>query len=435
VTVVVSDGALRSVGRKAFPLPAGLATNIAGSVGNVALLRGDGIGASYEAIYRTQPYVHAVVNKLVYGTARNRLTVQGLDESGNRVRTPGTTLEALLRNPYPRGSEFDLKAHLALSSALFGHAVCLKYRPAPGAAPTELWPVPWRSVATLSDERGVALYSITVSGVTSAVGPEDVLHIALPGGSPLDALRRTVALEDAAATWQGENLRNGVTPRGAFITESKIADQALPRLRAELEKLHSGPDNAGRIALLDSGLKWNAIGLSAADAELIAQRKFSREEICAAYDVPPPLVGIMDGAGYTNVAEYRRALYDAIAARLSLIEDTLNAQLVAPEPEWSGLSAMFDTKELLRPDPEARARMHMLTQQASTTSINERRADEGLPRIDDPLADTVFMPVNMLPVGVPMPGSSSTGGTPAQGLADRVLTAALTGDDEGSMAE
>jgi HK97 family phage portal protein len=436
VSVIVSLGKPTGVGRKEFPLPAGAVYNYGTTNGNVPLLRGDMIAATYQGIYESQPIVYAVVNKLVYGVARNPIVVQQTLEDGTRVSVGVNTLSDLLRNPFPRGSEFDIKAHLGLSAFIYGHALLLKYRPGPGQAPTELWPINWRNVQYVSDERGVIGYSVTVGGITSQVGPEDVVHVRLVGGSPMEPLRRTVALEDAAATWQGESLRNGVTPRGAFTSDNRIHDNVLPRLREELTKLYAGPENAGRAAILEGGLKWQQIGLSAADAQLIDQRRFSREEVCAAYDVPMTLLGIQ-GAGpgfsaYTNVAEYRRALHDAIAARLTLIEDSMNAQLIRPELEWDGLSVRFDTNDLLRPDPEARARMHMLTQQASTTTINERRSIEGLPRIDDPVADTVFMPVNMVPVGAEPPQGDGTdqAGTPAQGVADRVITAALLPDEE-----
>lgn len=422
MTVIVSGGRPKSVGAKGYPGPLSLPTISGPSQGVIPLLRGDMASAAYEAIYKSQPIVFAVVNKLVYGGGRIPLVVMGEDEQGETVRVNGTSLQALLRSPYPRGSQFGLKAHIWLSSLIYGHALCLKYRPAAGAAPTELWPVPWRNVQTISDERGVSLYAINVGTETLAIGPEDVVHFELPGGSPLEPLRRTVALEDAAATWQGQNLKNGVTPRGAFTTEARLNESVIPRLRDELTKLYAGPENAGRAAILEGGLKWTQIGLSAADAELIAQRKFSREEVTAAYDVPLLLIVPEGASGFAQTIESRRALYDAIAARLVLIDDTFNAQLVAGEPEWAGLSVFGDTNELLRPDPEARARMHMLTQQASTTTINERRAIEGLPRIDDPVADTVFMPTNMVPVGddMPLADPASDAGTPAQGIADLV---------------
>ena len=431
MTVIVSGGSLRPVGSKAFPIPTGnVPLTYGGSPGYVPLLRGDLVSATYEGIYKSQPVVFAVVNKLVYGLARNPLVVQTVTDDGSHSVARGTPLGSLMTNPFPRGSEFDLKSHIGLSAFVHGEAILLKYRPGPGQAPTELWPIPWRCVEYLADERGILAYTVTLGGISTTLGPEEVVHVRLPGGSPLEPLRRTVALEDASATWQNQSLRNGVTPRGAFTTDGRINDSVLPRLREELTKLYAGPDNAGRAAILEGGVKWQQIGLSAADAQLIEQRRFSREEVAAAYDVPLTLIVPQPASGFQLTIESRRSLFDAIAARIALIEDTLNAQLVTPEPEWSGLRVKFDTNELLRPDPEARARMHMLTQQASTTTINERREVEGLGRIDDPVADTVFMPVNMVPVGVPSPAGdvSDEAGTPAQGLADRVVTQALDVD-------
>jgi len=58
---------------------------------------------------------------------------------------------------------------------------------------------------------------------------------------------------------------------------------------------------------------------------------------------------------------------------------------------WACMPVLEPTRGCC-PSPETRAKMHMLTQQASTTTINERRRIEKLPPIEDPIADTVFIP-------------------------------------------
>jgi HK97 family phage portal protein len=376
-------------------------------------------------MYKSQPMVYATVNKLVYGISRLPINIYEFNEAGDsRQQVKNHELARLLRRPYPRGSAFSLKAHIALSLHLHGNALVLKSRDnGPGSPPTELWPVPWKSVQVIEDERGPVGYQISIGIEQYYVGPEDVIHYELPGGiSPLAPLRRTLALEDAAMTWQGESLRNGVTPRGAFVTDQRIDQNALPALRTELEKLYGGAENAGRFGIFDKGMKWEAMGHSAVDAELLGQRKLSREEVCAALDVPPPLVGILDNASLNNVIELRKALFDAIASKLVLIEEATQAQLIDGEPAWDGLYNEFDTTELVRPDPEVRARTYLMEQQSSTTTINERRMTAGYPRIDDPAADTVFAPMNMTPVGqAPLaaaPIEGNPGGTPEQGQTD-----------------
>lgn len=446
MTSIVSGGRSLPVPmRKEWPLPTSYATVSGPSAGWLPLLTGDGLGATFEQVYKTQPFVYAIVQKLVYGIARNPLKVyEYLADGESRSRVRAHPLAQLIRRPFTRGSEFGLKAHVALDLHVHGHAFLLKSRPTVGAPPTELWPVPWRNVQVESDERGPIGYSIQINGTNYPVGPEDVVHISLPGGiSPLASLRGTIALEEAAATFQRESLANGVSGgRVVFKSEQAINEQASARLRVELERLYAGAENAGRFAILGNGLDAKSLSMSAVDLALIDQRKLSREEVAAAYDVALQLIGVGDKATYGNVAEYRKALYDAIAVKLTLIEDALAAQLVDVEPAWDGVFVEFDTGDLLRPDPEARARAHMLNMQSAVTTINERRRLENLPPIDDALADAVFVPVNMAPTGEasrtedvsPEDNPSQVGGTPAQGFVQRGTTvtdltaAAFAGD-------
>lgn len=429
MTTVVSLGRSLAVAAKSYPLPLGTSTS-RGSSGLVELLRGDGAYATFEAIFRSQPMVYAVCTKGANGVARNPLKVYEVDPDGeSRRRVRSHPLAQLIRRPHPRGSEFGLKAGIALSMFVQGEAILAKFRPGPGLPPTELWPIPMKHVSIIEDASGPIGYEVTVNGVTVILGPEDVVHFSLPGGSPLRPLARTLALEDAAITWQGQSLQNGMTQRGAFVTDQRLNDASLPRLRAELEQLYAGVENAGKVALLEQGLKFQNVGISAVDAELINQRKLSREEVCAAYDMAPALFGLAQ-ANFGQTLEYRRLLFDSIATRLTLIEETLQAQLVDPEPSWDGVFVEFDTNDMLRPDPEARARTYLMMQQAGVNSVNERRRYENLPRIDDPMADAIFVPVNMQPVGSDLPAlpaaDPNAGGTPMQGIGDRVVSDAIT---------
>lgn len=409
MTVIISAGKPKAVGVKGFPLPTSTASiGWTSGVGSVPLLRADGRVATYEGMYRTQPWVFAVVNKIVQGLARLPLkTYSGL-ESDERERERTSDLDRMLRRPWTRASAWDFKWHIAYGLCIYDNALFVKSRPSAGAPPNELWRVPWSVVSLVQDERGIIGYDLLLASGRVTLAPQDVLHYTLNGGvSPLEPLRRTLALEDGAMMWQEQSLANGVTPRGAFTTEQRIKDSDFPRLREELAALYAGPENAGRFGLFDQGLRWDAMGHSAVDADLINQRKLSREEVCAAYDVPPPLVGILDHATYSNIEQLHTALYvDTLGPKLVCIENTTQAQLIDPEPAWDGYFVEFDTNELLRPDPATRMQSYLNGQQSSTLTINERRKFENLPPIDDPIADTVFIPLNMAPVGVQQEGTS-----------------------------
>ena len=423
MTIVVSGGRAAQV--KEWPFNGG-GKNSGPSAGVMPLIRGNR-STTFDGMYRTQPMVHAVVSKRVKAAARIPLKVYQFGTDGEtRARVRAGGLPVLLQAPFPGGSGFALKAKIAYSLSVHGAALLWKYRRAPGDVPTELWPVEWKYVRVLRDARGPIGCELHVY----QLGPEDVVHFELPMGvSPLEPLRRTLALDDAAQDYATSTLASGANGgRVIFRTDGKLSEDALARLRTELAQVYSGPENAGRPIVIDQGLDAKSMNVTAADMELINQRKLSRDEVCAVYDMAPALLGL-EQATFASVQEYRRALYDSIAADLALVEATLNAQLVGTEPAWDGLFVEHDANELLRVDLVARAQAHMLMQQAGIETRNEARRVENLPPIDDPLADTVFVPLNMSPLdgsGQIITPAGSAGGTPLQGPGDLLADPAAT---------
>jgi HK97 family phage portal protein len=426
VTVILSGGRPRTLnlGGPTFPFPPGTQQTTT-PTGRIDLIAGS---VAYERIVKSQPAVFAVVSKLMWSAARlpfNAYQWTGDAAEGSRERARSSELDILLHKPRPRARGFRLKAPAWWDVLVHGHALIVKVRRGAGAPPRELWNIPWPNVETVSDNSGIVGFRVHLSGDSPIwVSPKDTIYLELPGGSPLEPLRRTLALEDASLDWQQASFANGVTPRGAFVSDAKLDERTMPRLRTELEKLYAGPENAGRFGLFDQGLKWAAMGQSAVDADLVAQRKLSREEVCVAYDVAPPLIGILDSATIGATEVIHNALYvDTLGPKLTMFEDDVQAQLVDDEPAWDGLWVEHNLNELLKPLPEARYRTHLMGQQSSTTTINERRAFENLPRIDDPVADTVFIPANMWPVGTDLPfPDPSAPGVPAQGATEALTT-------------
>lgn len=437
MTVIISGGIMQEVRPSGggFPLPISEALAVhrggSGSIPLIGLIK----HVTYEGMYRTQPWVQAVVNKLVYALARLPLKTYEVDGNDDRQLDRSSGLAQLMRKPWPRARGWHFKVALGWSLFVHGHALFLKGRPGEGQPPDSVWPVPWPLVQTVEDERGIIGYVVNLMSGSYSLAPDDVIHYELVGGgSPLEPLRASLRIEEASQRWQEKLFENSAVPRGAFVTESKIRDEAMPRLRAELEQMYGGVENAGRFGIFDQGLKWQAISASAVDAELVNQRKLAREEVCGVYDVAPPLVGILEKATFNSTEALHEALYvDTLGARMVLIEETTAAHLIDPEPSWDGRFVEFDTKAVLRPTPEARYRSYLMGQQSSTNSVNERRREENLPPIDHPLADAVMMPTNMValgPDGLTLPtGVDEGGGVPAEGAVSDVVAvdaAALT---------
>jgi len=424
VSVIVSGGRNRHVSRKSFPFATSTRYDYT-FPRTVDLLRG-GLTATYEAIVKTQPWVFSAVTKLTYWSARIPFKVYDGELSDDRQRVYVGGLAALMKIPHKRARWVSYAQDLYWDYFTHGHALEVKYRPSAGAPPEERWVIPWKYVQlVLDDADRITGYKVQLGGKTWALTPSDVVHYHWPRGiAPLEALRRTIQVEDAALTYQAASLEQGITPRAAFVTDAdNVSDADLATMREELTKLYAGPDAGARFALLHSGIKYDKpIGVSAVDLALVDQRKLSREEVASAFDISPPFLGILERATFNNVEELRESMYvDSLGPKLDDVQATMQAQLVDDEPVWSSLGyyVEYDMAAILKPNPEGQARQALMEQQASTTTIDERRRLRNLKPLGIPgVTDTVLVPVNMVPAG--------SQPTDVPGAAARTLTDDLT---------
>lgn len=371
-----------------------------------------GIYQSYGALYRTQPWVHIVVNKLARGVARLPLrTIEFTGDRRERSVLYDHPFHDLVLNPWPGGSSFALKEAMVGSLALHGHALIAKYRPRRGQPPSELWPLKWQFVTPKAGEdRPIGLYEYRGPEGRANFLPEDVIHLTWwgpegVGVSPLEPLRRTLMLEEGAQRYSINSFRNAARPSGALSTDQKMNRTERQELREEIEAAHAGVDQAFRLALLSGGLKWEPFSHTAVEAEVINLRKLTREEVAAAYDIPPPVIHILDRATFSNIDEQHRMWYqDTLAPILEMVAETLLVQAFRTEPSY-GDNAFpeFDLSDVLKADPDKHSSQQQRRFQSGESTPNELRAENRKPPIGDPddptnPANQVYIPVNMTPV-------------------------------------
>jgi len=87
---------------------------------------------------------------------------------------------------------------------------------------------------------------------------------------------------------------------------------------------------------------------------------------------------------------------------MTVFEEEFYVQVLAQV--WPEIFLNFDLGDVLQGDIEKRANAYSQLRRIYTD--NELRAKEGLPRIDSPLADTLWKPINEYPIseGTPQPG-------------------------------
>jgi HK97 family phage portal protein len=382
---------------------------------------------SFEDIYHSQPVVAALVNKLLRQISTLPLGVMKLNSQNEpQPVARDHDLAQLLRSPAPRRSALNLKQWIARPVLIHGNSLIAKFR-GNGAdkPPTNLLPLRWPYVSAFAQYGGpIEWWGTTQIGEWKWLPVAESVHFGWEsdlgeiGISPLEQLGMVLKLEDAAQRYQVASLVNGARPSGAIVTpkDAKLDETDKSEMRADLRQMYEGVDNAFRVALLTGGAEWRPMSFSAVEAQLMEQRKVSRDEACMVFDVPPQLIGDLSRGTLSSVQEIHRMLYVTVLRPwLAFIEETLTAQLVDPEPEWAdeGLLLRFDLAEVLRGNSDAEITAAAQAFMNGLITLNEARAKLGLAKARDAAgkliaeADVPHIPVNNM---APITGGTPTGG-------------------------
>lgn len=393
---------------KAFPFTKDRTPGGVRPTGTVSLT--GGLSQSYEQIYKTQLWVSVVVNKLSRGIGR--IPLKGYTRGANADRVllkpgPGNWLANVLARPMPGvKSPFAWKEAIIGNLGLYGNCVVVKFRPRPGMPPTELWTSSFRNWEVKGGKTSTyEKYVFHVGGgLKLEFFPEDVIHFKwwgtgddLVGQSPIEPLRRTLFVEDAAQRLQAASYENANRPSGMFVAPKGLEDNEVKRLQAVADALHGGVDKAFKLAVATGGVDWKPMSHTLIDSEVVETRKLNREEVAAAYDMPPPVIGILDKATFSNISEQHVMLYqDTMGAWVEMLEETLLEQLVYPERLMENQYVKFNLNAVLRGAMKERFEGLRM---ADWLTPNQKRELEDLDQIDDPRANMLWMPLNMMPIG------------------------------------
>jgi HK97 family phage portal protein len=351
----------------------------------------DQVLKSYEAIYRSQPVLAGVVDKLARRMATLPLVAYEGKPTGPRKPVYGDSLDSLLRTPMPRQSTVHLITYVFQSLLIHGNALLAKVRGSdPDAPPSMLWPLDWSHTSAYGEQGGTIEWWSTTQfgdGQERFIRVEDTVHFAwtAPSGgevgvSPLEKLGVTIRLEDAAQRHQTSMFRNGIRPTAAVsIDDPNPKREKLELAREQVRLAHAGVDKGGSWVFTGANTKITPLSFSPVEVALIDQRKLDREEVGMVYDMPGPLMGDFEHATFTNVTEMLRSLYrDIVPPWTELFVQTAQTQLLNQEPAWLDRFLRFDFTDKLKGAPEEQAAVDKSDVEAGIRTRDEAREGRGL---------------------------------------------------------
>ena len=212
------------------------------------------------------------------------------------------------------------------------------------------------------------------------------------GEAPTELGRETFGLCRALELHAARFFGNGARPGVVLETDQSLDPDTVERLRESWERIHRGPINAHRTAVLDGGVHAKPFEQSTnQDSQFTAVRQFETERICSFFRVPPHMVQLLDRATFSNVEQMSIDFRNhCIAPRCRRMELSFQRDLV-PEPTKTFVK--FDLNDLERGDSQARMAYLTAAIDRGILSVNEARGREGLNPI--PGGDVHFFPLNM----------------------------------------
>lgn len=271
--------------------------------------------------------------------------------------------------------------------------------------PTALLPVHPSRVVVRRDDTGLLVYDVyggdNVPGSPGVqwyrVRADDMLHIrglgaeGITGYSVAQLAAESLGLSLAAQTFGAAFFGNGAAMGGVLQHPAKLSDQAATHLRESFESVYSGPENAGKVAILEEGMTYARLAIPPNDAQFLETRLFQVRDICRWFRVPLHKVGDLEFATYTNIEQQA----------IEYVQDTLMPWCVRWEQQLQrklfGVQSSYFCEHalqgLMRGDQAARSQFYTSLFGVGVFSPNDIRELENMSPIG-PEGDEYFIASN-----------------------------------------
>ncbi len=326
---------------------------------------------------------------------------------GDRRAAPDHPVAAVLHDQAsPESTAMQVRETALAHVLLRGNSLTRVVRDGAGEV-RELWPIAadtWqaRRPAPTSplvfdvSAPGEAPYTLRIDQVWRCSG---LSWNGCTGLSPIGLARETFGLAAAFERTSAALMKNGSRLGGIVSYPEKLDEDEFDRRQDNWAELMSGPQNAGRVWMADSGAKFETVGMKLEDLQFIELKRFQVAEIARVFRVPLHML-------YDHAAQPRANMEQAslefvmysLRPWLVRLEQTYARDLLLPS-ERARYVVEHNVAGLLRGDFAARMAGYAQGRQWGWLSVNDIRRLENMNAIDD--GDIYLQPSNMQPAGTP----------------------------------
>lgn len=229
----------------------------------------------------------------------------------------------------------------------------------------------------------------------------DVLHIpalgwnGLAGVSPIALHRATLTMTLNSEEFGANFYKNGTRLSGVLEHPGKVSAEAASRLRDSWQATYGGKANAGKVAVLEEGLKFSAMSMPLADAQFLETRKFQVNDIARIFRIPPHMIGDLEKATFSNIEQQSiEFVQHTMIPWIVRWEQEINRKLFTPAQRKKHF-AKFNVAALMRGDTKSRFDAYAVARNWGWMSANDVRNVEDMNDIEG--GDVYLSPLNMVP--------------------------------------
>jgi len=371
------------------------------------------MGMDPSDLYETQDSLRAVVDFISTSIASCPLKVYTREDDNDRRRDTESDWALLLAEPNSHQTTYDFVNAAVHEICLYDECLIVVTQDPDSSSGWQMEVIPNTWITNRKSNGFYDTKWYVQNPYSHEAGDwverKDVIYIGgynsgQPGAvmSPVAPLKNI--LREQISAW---TFRNQVWERGgrmtAYITRPADAGEWTPEQRDRFIKSwreryagNKAPD-AGSMPLFEDGMEIKSTQFNARETQWSEALTLSRESTAAVYHINPAMVWSGDGQTYASVKENSRSLYvDCLGPKLEMLAQALNRFLLPKVGAPKNAYCEFDIRIKLSGSFEEQSDVMVRATGTAYQTINETRALMNLPRLDDPDADKIVKPLNVV---------------------------------------
>lgn len=321
------------------------------------------------------------------------------DSNGFLTRSVKHPLYKILnQRPNPRMNRYTFIKQLVTSVLMNGNGYAYIEREKGKVIGLHYLPTEW--VTVNPPEYLNQPVSYTVTGINGRVPASDMIHIlnfSYDGIIGVGTLRH--AFNILSLSYSADNHALGFYASGCGVSailssDKPLKDEQVKELKKNWEQNFGQQGQPGGMVVIEGGMTFQPVSISAKDSQLLETRTFNISEVCRFFGVEPSKCYDMSNNSYSSLeANQLSFLTDTLAPIVAKFQQEFTYKLF-PDEE---VEVIMDTDAILKLDKTSLSNYYSKLYQIGAVTIDEVRRAIDLPSIGEG-GDVNFTQVNVMPV-------------------------------------